>query len=171
MGAVSRCARPPRTQREPPMNRLRTLLVVIAAVFALGACGDEAAGALFGRHAAACSRSGIPGGCAGQAGTLSRDLLRCAAGARTRRSRLPALRGSAEPHRQRACRHGKACRPRTFETTLDRRGGGRHRIRMLREMAAATRHRGEARAPIRIRHGAAQGRCAVEFREQCAPDP
>ena len=48
LGAVSRSARPRRTQREPPMNRLRTLLVVIAGGLCTGGMRDEAAGSLFG---------------------------------------------------------------------------------------------------------------------------
>ena len=79
LGAVSRTARRPRTQRESLMNRPRTLSGCDHCGLRTGGMRDEAAGALFGRHAAACSRSGVPGGCAGQAGTLSRDLLRCAA--------------------------------------------------------------------------------------------
>ena len=103
--------------------RVAVASLAIAACVALGACATHAAGAVLDRHAAARARARFPGGRAGQAGALSRDLLRRAGGARTRASRLPALRGRADPRRQRARRHRQARRSRPVEATPGRGGG------------------------------------------------
>ena len=67
-----------------------------------------AAFALLDRHAAARARAGAAGGCRGRACALPRDLLRRAGSARSRASRLPALRRGAEPGRRRARGTGEA---------------------------------------------------------------
>ena len=106
-------------------------------------------------------------------GALPRDLLRRAAGAASRDSRLPALRGSADPRRQRTRRHRQG---RSISGPRKRRlvaaavaGIG---FECFEPWLAAARHRGAARAPIRIRLGSVRARrCAVELRKQCPADP
>ena len=85
-------------------------------------------------------------------GRFREIYLRRAGGARP--TQLPDYRPCDEaltPRRCRARRHRQACRSRTVETAPGRGGGARHRIRMLRDVAAVARHRRGARAPIRLR--------------------
>ena len=87
----------------------------------LSGCGDRGSGAgrlclaavdaLYRRHAAACPRSGHTGRRAGQAGAVSRDLLRGARSTQERASRLSLVRRRAHPRGGRAGRHGQASHP------------------------------------------------------------
>ena len=132
------------------MNRPRTLLVVIAAVFALGACGTKP---LVPYSVDTPPLALVPASQAGVQDKRGRFREIYCAVLQARERDIPDYRPCEDALTRIGSEPAGTGRPvdlGCFETTPDRRSGGRHRIRMLRELAAATRHRGEAPATIRI---------------------
>ena len=146
-------------------------VAAVVTCLALVACATKPLVPYSDGYAAARARSRIPGGRAGQAGTLSRDLLRGARSTRPGASRLPSLRRRTDTRRYRARRHRRACRSGSIEASPHRGSGSRHRVRLLQAVAEFAGHRRETPAAIRIRRDHARRRRVVEFGEQCTSDP